>query len=196
MRINSSEPKNEVTTTTIRAIKAHQKTACLRNQSSLRRKLSTRIRLGRRRRSRTRMRTHSIRIPTAIKGEVSQRSSRSSPPKNSRAPSRWWLRSQTSAFNPCRGSITTCSRWITRAVGRINVVGRVRQVKRVGGASNENQYKSQIRRGKRRRDLAPRRSLIMCTSRKTKVSPPGCKVSNALSKVKKRKRHRTLFNLI
>jgi hypothetical protein len=89
MRVHSSDPKKEVTTT-IQAIRVQQRMACLRNPSSLRKKSSTKLRSGRRRRSRKKMRTHSIRTRTAIQEEliISQRSSRSSPPKNTRAASR------------------------------------------------------------------------------------------------------------
>ena len=198
MRVHSSDPKKEVTTT-ILATRVQQRMACLRNPSSLRRKLSTRIRLGRRRRSRRKMRTPSIRTPTAIEEEViiRQRSSRSSPPRNTRVPSRSQPRSQTSASNPCRGNIiTTCSRWMTIAVGRKGKAGRVGRVTRVEGASKEIPFKSQTRRVKRRGNMLPRRILIMCTSRKTKASFPGWRVSNAQSKSKKKKNNPILFNLM
>jgi hypothetical protein len=111
MRVHSSDPKKEVTTT-IQAIRVQQRMACLRNPSSLRKKSSTKLRSGRRRRSRRKMRTPSIRTRTAIQEEliISQRSKRNSPPKNTLAPNRLQLRSQTSAFNPCRGNTTICNR--------------------------------------------------------------------------------------
>lgn len=196
MRVHSSDPKKEVTTT-IQATRVQQRMACLRNPSSLRRKLSTRIRLGRRRRSRKKMRTPSIRTPTAIEEEVltRQRSSRSSLPKNTQAPNRSQPRSQTSASNPCRGNITTiCNRWMTIAAGRRKKVGRVGRVTRVEGASKEIPFKSQTRWVKRRGNMLPRRILIMCTSRRTKASFQGWRLSNAQSKSKKKKNNRILFN--
>lgn len=195
MRVHSSDPKKEVITT-IQATRVQQRMACLRNPNSSRRKLSIRIRLDRIRRSR-KTRTPSIRTLTAIEEEllIRQRSSRSSPPRNTWARSRLQPRSQTSASNPCRGNITTiCSRWMTIAVGRRGRVGRVGRVTRVEGASKENLFKSQTRRSKRRGNLRARRILIMCTSRRTKASFPGWRLSNAQSKSKKKKNNRILFN--